>query len=240
LPTTLYLNKNKIVQIEPAFNISKSNWLTDKGRHYFDAMFKLNNKKQIHKLWSKFYNEIIIKVYIFEHCSKQMSQNYLVTIVFDFLSLELLGILSFISQNYSFITLKQIQSSSNAVSDLESGFQLNKTKLVNSTLCLLATTNPRYEGHVLNLNLRQRALKKNFKCILIGSLINLTFPVTFIGSDTGILKTITEGNHFMCQNLKHSKNPFLFCNNELFKRNDTNTIKTIFKTFFYLNFFNKM
>jgi hypothetical protein len=166
--------------------------------------------------------------------------------VFDFLSIELLGLLNFISKNYSFIALKQVQPTNVSISDLEFNFQtnysltLNKTKLINSNLCLLITTNPRYEGFFFNLNLRQRVLKKKFQCVLIGSLINLTFPVSFIGSNINIIKVITEGNHFFCQNFKHSNNPFLICNNELFRRNDSKTIKIVIKTLFYLNFFNKM
>jgi len=127
--------------------------------------------------------------------------------------------LSFISQSYSFISLRQIQSSNNLNTDLESNFQVNnllhKKSLITSNLCLLLATNPRYEGHSLNLNLRQRVLKKNFKCILIGSLINLTFPVSFLGTNTNIIKGIAEGNNLICQNLKYSINPILICNTEL-------------------------
>jgi hypothetical protein len=104
----------------------------------------------------------------------------------------------------------------------------------------LITTNPRYEGYYLNLNLRQRVLKKKFKCIILGSLINSTFPAFFLGSNTSTIKTIAEGNHFVCQNFKHSKKPFVICNIELFKRTDNKTITKIIRTLFYLNFFNKM
>jgi len=239
--TILYLNKNKIVQIEPL-----NNWLSDKGRQYFDAIFGsiFNNPEQIYSLWPKLNVKIVSKIYTFEHCCKQNSNNYLFIIVFDFLSIELLGLLNFISKNYSFVALKQVQPTNVSISDLEFNFQtnhsLNKTKLINSNLCLLITTNPRYEGFFFNLNLRQRVLKKKFQCVLIGSLINLTFPVSFIGSNINIIKVITEGNHFFCQNFKHSNNPFLVCNNELFRRNDSKTVKIVIKTLFYLNFFNKM
>jgi hypothetical protein len=62
-----------------------------------------------------------------------------------------------ISQN-SFIKLKR--EDVKVTNDLESDFQLNlvtdKLKLNSSTLCLLISSNPRYEGYYLNLNLRQR------------------------------------------------------------------------------------
>ena len=100
-------------------------------------------------------------------------------------------------------------------------------------------TNPRYEGYSLNLKLRQRFLKGNFKCLIIGSLLNLTFPVTFLGSNLRIIKTITEGNNFRCQDLKFSKNPFLIYNNEFLKRNDGKNSSETLKILFYSHIFDK-
>lgn len=190
------------------------------------------------------FDRILKTVYIFEHCCRQNSKNYFFIVLFNYLSVEVLVLLNFMSKNYSFLSLKQAQCYNNNINiDLESSFQLNnlsnKKKLISSSLCLLIATNPRYEGHVLNLNLRQRVLKKKFKCIVIGSLINLTFPVSFLGSNTNIIKSITEGNNFICQSFKESTNSFLVCNYELFKRNDIKTINVIFKALFYLNIFNK-
>jgi NADH-quinone oxidoreductase subunit G len=76
---------------------------------------------------------------------------------------------------------------------------------MNSDLCLLVSTNIRYEGYYLNLNLRQRFLKGNFKCFILGSWIDLTFPTKFIGSNIKIFKDILEGNHSICQDLKSLK-----------------------------------
>nr|WDD39306.1 NADH dehydrogenase subunit 11b [Gomphonema parvulum] len=144
-----------------------------------------------------------------------------------------------LSQNYSFIQLRRAENF-RASNDLEKNFQLNvasnKIKLNNSTLCLLISNNPRYEGYYLNLNLRQRFLKGNFKCLSIGSFIDLTFPVTFLGSNVGVLKSIAEGNNLICQDLKGSKNPLIIFNNELFKRNDHSAIKQVLENMnFYTN-----
>lgn len=181
--------------------------------------------------------------YIFEHCQKQTNKNYFFTIIFDYLSVEALTMLLFILKNYSFIKLKKAQFSVQKNNELESNFQLNhlltKIKTMSSNLCLLIATNTRYEGSTLNLSLRQRILKKNFKCVLIGSLVNLTFPVTFLGSNLSTFKTITEGNNFMCQNFNSSTNPFIICNNKLFERNDSSAIYNLFKFYFHLNLFNK-
>lgn len=242
-PTVVYLNKNNIVQIEPFFD---NNWLNDKARHFFDTFFEIYfNNNQIQTNWFKLYSKILTKIYTFEHCSRQINRNYFFIVVFDYLSIELLGLLIFISKNYSFVNLKQVQPFKNINTDFESNFQVNslitnKKTLINSNFCFLIATNPRYEGNVLNLTLRQRVLKKNFKCILIGSIINLTFPTLFFGTNTNIIKTITEGNNFICQNVKYSINPFLVYNTELFKKTDSKTISSILKMLFYFKYFNSM
>jgi NADH dehydrogenase/NADH:ubiquinone oxidoreductase subunit G len=245
--TRVYVSKDQIVQIEPNYNTYTFNtWLTDKGRQFFDGIFETwsENEKASWMIesWSKFLNKVIKILYIFDHCNKQNSRNHFFTIVFDNLGIEVLSMLIFISESYSFIALRRAeQLKINA--DIESSFQLNnmsdKIKISSSTLCLLISTNPRYEGYYLNLNLRQRVLKGNFKCLTIGSLINLTFPISFLGSNLNIIKTISEGNNFICQDLKFSTNPFLVYNNELFKRNDGKDTNETLKMLFYSNIFDK-
>jgi hypothetical protein len=182
-------------------------------------------------------------IYVFDHCCIQSNNSYFFTFVFDNLSLEVMNILIMISQNYSCIVLKKTEKSKLNI-DFEYGFQLNgianHTKLNSSTLCLLMATNPRYEGYYLNLKLRRRFLKGNFKCLAVGSLINLTFPISFLGSNFNIIKSITEGNNFICQDLKFSTNPFLIYNNEFFKRNDGSNTNETLKMLLYSNMFNKV
>ena len=105
--------------------------------------------------------------------------------------------------------------------DLETNFQMNSgssvTDLASSSLCLLVGTNTRYEGSSLNLKLRQRYFKGNFKFISIGSFLNLTFPVSFLGSNISIFKNIVEGNHRACQDIAHADNPVFVTNTETLK-----------------------
>jgi Molybdopterin oxidoreductase len=165
----------------------------------------------------KLLNKIIKTIYIFDHCNKQKNKNFFFTIVFDNLSIETFTLLFFLTQNYSFIKLKKTEFHK-LNNDLESTFQLNnitnKLKLNSCTLCLLVAINSKYESYSLNLSFRQRILKGNFKCITIGSLIDLTFPLTFLGSNFNILRSLLEGNNFMCQDLKFSKKPLIIFNTE--------------------------
>jgi NADH dehydrogenase/NADH:ubiquinone oxidoreductase subunit G len=245
--TRVYVSKDQIIQIEPSYNSYTFNtWLTDKGRQFFDGIFKTWSESEKVSLkkesWSKLLNKIVKTIYIFDHCNKQNSQNYFFTVLFDNLSMEVLSMLIFITHSYSFVALRKAeQFKINA--DIESNFQLNsvsnRIKMSSSTLCLLISTNPRYEGYYLNLNLRQRVLKGNFKCLTIGSLLDLTFPISFLGSNISIVKTVAEGNNFICQDLKFSTNPFLVYNNELFKRNDGQDACETLKILCYSHIFNK-
>jgi hypothetical protein len=242
--TRVYINKDQIILIEPDYNNNNFNtWITDKGRQFFDGMFhSWNTSKKRQDNWTNILNSLSQAIYILDHCNKQQFTKKFFTIVFENLSLEVLNMLLILSQNYSFIKLKRTENF-NINNDLESFFQLNvasnKTKLNDSTLCILISSNPRYEGYYLNLNLRQRYLKGNFKCLNIGSIVDLTFPLTFLGSNIQILKSITEGNNLICQDLKLSKNPLVIYNNELFKRKDSNNILKLLQMLNYSNNFNK-
>lgn len=248
--TRVYISKDQVIQIEPDYNVHTFNtWLTDKGRQFFDGIFgtwssenKNQNKTLEKESWINIMKNIIQVLYIFDHCNNQKSQKYFFTIVFENLSLEVMSLLLLISQNYSFVKLKRAENFK-VNNDLESNFQLNlasdKIKLNTSTLCLLIANNPRYEGYYLNLNLRQRFLKGNFKCLTVGSLIDLTFPVSFLGSNLNVLKTIVEGNNLICQDFKSSKNPILILNSELLKRNDGKNTMEMLASLKYSNIFSK-
>ena len=239
--TRVYVSKNQIVLIEPDYNNNTFNtWLTDKGRQFFDGVFGTWNPKQTNfktkdlkkNFWSDIVKKILESAYIIDHCNKQSLNKKFFTIVIENVSLEVLNILLMLSQNYSFIKLRRSEQI-NINNNLESDFQLNiaadKIKLNSSTLCLLISNNPRHEGYYLNINLRQRYLKGNFKCFSLGSLIDLSFPVSFLGSNTQTLKTIAEGNSLICQDLKSSKNPLIIYNSDLLKRSDSFTIMKILK-----------
>lgn len=249
--TRVYISNNQIIQIEPEYSSYTFNtWLTDKGRQFFDSMFEVWSKNLDNKdvmttpnSWLGITKNLTQILYIYDQCNAQKSKKKFFTVIFENVSIEILSFLSVLSQNYSFINLKRAENFK-VNNDLESNFQLNitsnnKTKLNNSTLCLLISTNPRYEGYFLNLNLRQRLLKGNFKCLSVGSLINLTFPVVFLGSNINIIKTISEGNNLTCRDLKKAKNFLTIYNNELLKRLDSNSLIESLKMLKYSTIFYK-
>lgn len=238
----IFLNNKKIIQIEPSLNnLKKTNWLNDKGRQFFDSLTncfyenKLLNFSLINIL------KILYRImYLFNLCNlkNNVFVNYFI-IIYENLNNNLIYLLLIFTQKYSFIILKkaEIRKSNN---NLQSNFLLNKSLdynfLKHSNLCLLIS-NIKFESSVLNLNLKQRTLKGNFKCFLVGSFLNLTYSINFLGTTSiSFFKRLAEGNHFICQDLKNSNKPLLIISSELFKRNDSKNIKIMLD---FLNILNK-
>lgn len=249
--TRVYVNKQQIIQIEPDYNESTSKtWLSDKGRQFFDGMFgawgnqdeRYKNLTLKRKVWQNTLKILFETLYLFEHCNNKTKKNYFLTIIFENLGIETVSLLTLLAQNYSFIKLRRAEKV-NLANDKELNFQLNSATNPNqlklSTLCLLVGVNPRYEGYYLNLDLRQRYLKGNFKCLVLGSLIDLTFPASFVGANFNNLKSIAEGNNLICQDFRNAKNPLLVFGDEISKRNDGEDIYKMVKMLRYSRLFNQ-
>lgn len=231
-------NDNTITKVLPIYNNKNitNSWISDKTRFSFDAMFSpervfniIVNNKNVSKLnmwsWKSIFKEIINIIYFQYHLENHFIQNLSIIILLsNFISLETLNILLLLKKKYSFISLKNIDIT-NKNQDLQSYFLTNSInnnlKLNSSNFCLLIGINPRFEGSILNIKLRQRFKKGNFKIYTINSFLDLTFPVNFLGSNINILKDIVEGNSFLCKHLKFAKNPLIIYNSQLFLRNNS-------------------
>lgn len=223
----LSIREDQIFLAEP--NDSVIPWLTDKGRLFFDGLFDKNSISS-NTNWKGFFQDIMELVYFIDHLNFQKKKISPFLFAFENINLEVLNMLYILKQNFSFIDLRKVERY-NIPNDLESNYQLSvkKPKLHMSTLGLLINTNPRYEGYILNLSLRQRILKGDFKLLNIGSMLDLTFPVYNLGSNFGILQSVSEGSHLCCQDFKNSEFPIIITNSELFKRSDAKAFTEILK-----------
>jgi NADH dehydrogenase/NADH:ubiquinone oxidoreductase subunit G len=242
LNVKVFINNRQIIQIEPSYDSKYPIWVHDKGRQFFDSLIKNTNTNLNNFInsWNNTTKTLYKTIYLFELCGLKYPDMHFFTLIYENLSMNLLCLLSMYAQKYPFIKLKKSEKI-NLNNDLEFNFLLNKksgpTKINKSSLCLIVSNNPRFEGSALNLNLRQRLLKGNFKCLIIGSSMDLTYSIEFLGQTSAkILKAIAEGVHFVCQDFKYSKNPILILNTELFKRNDSKNLNQIL---WYLNNLNK-
>ena len=228
----LSIRENQIYLAEP-YDLATP-WITDKGRLFFDGLFQKNNFVEKTN-WKNFFTDFCELIYFVDHLYLHEKNTFSLIFIFDNVSLEILNILYLINQSCSFVQLKTVEKNK-VENDLESNFQLvnsiQKSKLHMSNLGLLIGTNPRYEGYVLNISLRQRFLKGNFKLLTIGSILDLTVPVYNLGSNINVLKSIGEGTHIVCQDIKNSEFPLLVTNMEFFKRSDSNLLHSVFK---YIN-----
>ena len=189
----LSIRENQIFLAEP--NDINTPWLTDKGRLFFDGMFESSSSSK-QTDWENFFQEIAELIYFMDHLNFQKQNALSLIFAFENVSLETLNMLYLLKQSCSIIDLRKVESYKSS-NDLESEYQLStltqKPKLQMSTLAILLNTNPRYEGYVLNLNLRQRFLKGDFKLFNIGSMLDLTFPTHNLGSNVGTVKALAEG-----------------------------------------------
>lgn len=239
----VYTKSNSIVRISPDYdNIGFSNnWISDKIRFSFDGMFSperisipsisggLDKKKNIS--WAKLFDNIVIITYFQDHLSRHTYQNLSLHILFtNSISMESLNMLSLLVQKYNFLKLRRLDNENSNI-DLESSFLLNSFKNIDnlnkSDLCLLVNSNTRYENSNINIRLRQRSQRGNFKILFSGSLIDLTFPVNFLGSTTKMIKKLIEGTSLYCQDFLYSSNPTILLGSSLKKRKDFNNFIVI-------------
>ena len=253
IPIQVFVKNNQIIKIIPGYekNSYKTNWISDKTRFSFDGMFSpektiynfiTNNKNKtlINLTWKNLFKEIFYIIYFKNHLLKHYYKPTEITICLDKnINIEVLNLLNILTQKYSFFKLRQAEPY-NVNNDLEFNYILNSTlndsQIKTSDTCLLIGINPRYEGYKLNLKLRNRYLKGNFKIICVGSLFNLTFFTNNISSNVKVLKSLVEGNNLFCQELVNSSNPILISNSEIFKREDSLNLTNLLK--FLSNYIN--
>jgi len=222
----LSCRENQIFLAEP--NDPDMPWITDKARLFFDGMFTQNTNKEITS-WNQFFQNFFDLLYFVDYFNFQKKKTFFLTFIFENLSIEVSNILYLLQQTSSLLQIRKLEAY-NIKNDLEINYQLThsikKPSLSKSTTVLLLNTNPRYEGYLLNLNLRQRFFKGNFKVLSLGPTLNLTFSTINLGSNFNTFKSIIEGVHVICQDFKNSNHPILITNTELLKKNDSKLLFT--------------
>ena len=74
---------------------------------------------------------------------------------------------------------------------------------------LLVGTNPRWEAPLINARLRKAFLAKGLKVGMIGSPVDLTFPVEMIGAGTESLRALAAGQGSFAEVLKAAERPMI-------------------------------
>ena len=234
LSVQVFLRNNDITKILPGFDKKNNNknWITDKTRFAFDGMYLIDRKStyqiktpvkesliKIDSTWNNLLKEVTYFFYNLDHLNRHFLQTKKLIITFgNTISLEFLSFLTLIEKKNSFIQLVR-EKDFKAPIDLESNFQLKTLlnhDLSKADMCLMVGVNTRYEGSYLNLKLRQHYLNGNFRVFSLGSLLDLTYPTNYVGSNIKRFKNIVEGTNLICQNLVESKNLMTICGSELY------------------------
>jgi len=242
----IYLKNNSVIKILPGYNDSSNNenWISDKTRFAFDGMFSpervlegvIKNFKDgalITDTWKVLLNEITRTLYFQDHLNKHFYRTNSLYIVFDNnVSLEVLNLLVLFSKKYSFIKLKKAENNLTE-NDQENSFLINNQSVISeqlnlSNLCLLVGINSRYESSQLNILLRKRYLKGDFKVFSLGSFTDLTIPSVSVGLTLETIQSLVEGNSDICQELTTNQTT-IFVSSSIFQRTDSKGILKLLK-----------
>lgn len=176
-------------------------------------------------------------IYLFEISNQKNRKTYSFIILFENISVDILCLLSFYEQKYSFIKLKKNESKQ-LNNDLEYGFKFNKLNIKKLNELLLVGVDTHLESTHFSLQLKQKNTDNGFNVHNLGSIKsnniksnNIKNKVSSVGSSLKVFLSIVEGIHSICQNLKN-KNSLVVINSEFFKRKNNNNLNLIlfFKT----------
>jgi len=219
----ILINNNQIIQIEP---VNKNlNFINDKTRQFYDALL-LELEFKNYNCLETLIESYLKMVYFFNLFSFQKKSINYFCVVFENLGVDVLSLLTFFEQKYSFIKLTKFEQKKIS-SDFENNFLVKDVSLKKVSICLLISTNIRFESTSFNLKLNQRNVKGNFKFFNLSSILKNSKT---IGSSLLVLKTSTEGTNFICQDF-FMKNSLIIVNSNLFRRYDNLNIFRLFMHF---------
>jgi NADH dehydrogenase/NADH:ubiquinone oxidoreductase subunit G len=243
----VFLKNSNITKVLPGHDSSNAEnlnlWISDKTRFLFDSIvssnrdvgkaISLNEEYPQHLLWHDIFTKLVITIYLYDHLQRHsLNVNQFIIMFDENSSIEVVGILLILEKKYTFFQLKR-STKIKLSNDFQSNFKLNALRnsnlLASSTMCLLLSTNTRYESPYLNLKLKKRYSSGNFRTFSISSQTNLTFPSVNIGSNLQKLGSVVEGNNNTGNSFKKSNNFLALLNTEVLLRQDSFAIVNIFK-----------
>nr|AIU44702.1 NADH dehydrogenase subunit 11 [Cyanophora paradoxa] len=118
--------------------------------------------------------------------------------------------------------------------DFKNNYIFNSNLLNNDPdFCLLIGLNLRFEVPTLNIKFRRLFYQKNLQIVLIGSKINLSYPVNQQGISISILIQILEGKHKLSNKIAKSKNPLILVGSSYYQRTDFTSLNNLLHWFNY-------
>jgi NADH-quinone oxidoreductase subunit G len=208
-------------------------WISDKARHACDGLSRQRldrpyirvNGKLKPVSWAEAFAAIAAKV-------KDTSPDKMAAIVGDLAAAEEIKALKDLMDALRVTNLDCRQDGAK-ISANSSGQKIpRQSYLFNSTIAgveaadaiLLVGANPRWDAPVLNARIRKAWLASGVKVANIGPAVDLTYPVTQLGTDVSVLEDIASGKNDFAKVLTDAKRPMIVLGSGALTRKDGATI----------------
>jgi NADH-quinone oxidoreductase subunit G len=89
---------------------------------------------------------------------------------------------------------------------------------------LIVGSNPRHEAPLINARIRKRVLAGGIKIAGIGTQVDLTYGVDWLGADPATLAALLDGSHAFAETLKSAKRPMIIVGQGALMRPDGGSI----------------
>jgi len=219
-------------------------WISDKTRYACDGLSK-----------QRLDTPLVRKNGKLEKVSWNVALNFLITKIKSFKANEIAGLvgdLADLEMIYSFKKFFEKILESNNIECRQDRVYINPQERINyifnstingiedSDFILLVGTNPRLEATILNARIRKAYTKNKIKVYSIGDPGDLSYPYENIGSNTNIIKEISEGTHKISKQIKKSKKPLIIIGQSaLISENGKYVFETLKNFLLNQNFINK-
>jgi NADH dehydrogenase (ubiquinone) Fe-S protein 1 len=230
--------ETEILRVLPVLNDTlNEEWISDKTRFSFDGLKNQRLGKPLINVsgeWLPASWQSSLEIFqknigtFFSASNNRTPRNSSAVVVCgNQTDLETSKILQNLSANLNvpFLVENEMALNSNLMASTK--FSTTFTDILDSDLCLLIGTNPRFEASLLNVRLKKRERRGLFTIGTLGLTEDLTYTSENLGVAVENLIRIVEGKHPFCQKLAKANKPVIILGESVLRRKDGNVIQQI-------------
>jgi NADH dehydrogenase/NADH:ubiquinone oxidoreductase subunit G len=218
--------ETEVLRVLPVLNDTlNEEWISDKTRFSFDGLknqrigtpfMKDKNGNLTAENWE---NSLIAFA---SNLEKALGENSNETLIVcgKQADLETSKALSDFAANFNIPFVNESNLILNSNIQSLSKFSTTFDDILESDLCLLVGTNPRFEASLLNVRMKKRMSRGLFKVASIGLPEDLTYSSENLGVSIESLISLLEGKHPFCQQLVKAQKPIIILGESALKRKD--------------------
>ena len=214
----------QVLRVLPRLNEDvNEEWLNDKSRFAADGLtrrrldrpFLRKNGKLVEASWREAFEAIAARL-------KGVPGSSIAAIAGDLVDAEAMLALKELMTALGSANLDCRQDGAALDPATRAGYLFNTgiAGIEKADVCLLIGSDPRHEAALINARLRKRWLLGHFKVGAIGPALDLTYPVTMLGTGPDVLDALIAGTHPWSETLKPAKAPMLILGQGALARKD--------------------